>query len=65
MRIELSLKGTAVRPSAMIELWHKHLPTQPIPRFAANLLTFRRVNTAGTPLQTPDRFNIDHIGSEK
>ena len=41
-----------------------YLPMQPALLFAATLLPLlARSNTVGTSLQTPDRFNLDRIGS--
>ena len=43
-----------------------YLPMQPALLFAATLLPLLAgSNTVGTSLQTPDRFNLDGIGSKK
>ena len=43
-----------------------YLPMQPALLFAATLLPLLAgSNTVGTSLQTPDRFNLDRIGSKK
>ena len=51
--------------SRLVALQLSYLPMQPALLFAATLLPLLRSNTVGTSLQTPDRLNLDRIGSKK